>query len=383
MLCPMALTWLGLAALAGLSSFGPAVGTVRPPGGATAPPLAVTTTYLPEGADGASYAAVLSTSGSLGYCGWSISRGRLPNGLQMALGLGCQAEIVGTPAGNPVGDYRFVVNVYDSTGGFASATLGVRLGRRARPTVAPAALPPSPVPFRSSSAGAQRASLPDWSGYVAAGGPYREVEGSFSVPYIATGLSACQDEVAEWVGVNGADTLAPGAGRSLVQAGISEGMTDPFTGVCRPGQFYLWPWWEVPPKAEEPSYAVAVHVGDLVTVSLRQMGASTWQIRLRDDANGQSFAVQAAYAAPARSAEWVVEASEVPGLCWPGVAPQVNLGICQLAPFSPSVAFSGMGLAGPYKTLWRADMVQVGSRVATPTALSSSRFAIAYTGRWS
>jgi hypothetical protein len=378
----VALHRLGPAALAGALALGPPgpASGARAPGRPAPAGLTVTTRSLPVGANGTGYSALVGTAGSLGYCGWSISRGRLPSGLQLALGLGCQAQIVGVPGGNVPGRYPFDVEVYDSTGGHASAALSINMGRRAE--VLP--VPPEPQsggrPFTASSQGAGRALLPEWSGYVAAGGPYQDVEGTFNVPYLYTSLTSCQDELAEWVGVNGADTLVPGAGRSLVQAGVSEGMTNPFTGVCRPGQFYLWPWWEVPPKAEASIYSVPVSAGDRVTVEVGQDGPSTWRISLRDDTNGASFTTEQQYSAPARSAEWVVEASEVPGLCWPGVDPQVNLGICQLAPYAPPVTFSGLGLTGHVDRLWRADMVQFGARVASPGPLAGGRFSIAYSG---
>ena len=53
----------------------------------------------------------------------------------------------------------------------------------------------------------------------------------------------------------------------------------------------------------------------------------------------------------------------------------------RLAAYSPSVSFSGMGMAGGRQTsLWRMLMVQGGQQVATPSAFSPEGFSISYTG---
>jgi hypothetical protein len=84
------------------------------------PPLAVTTTFLPDGNEGVAYSQTLLASGGVPPYTWSITAGALPPGLTLGAASG---TISGTPTagsstGGPLsdGDYPFTVQVSDSFG---------------------------------------------------------------------------------------------------------------------------------------------------------------------------------------------------------------------------------------------------------------------------
>ena len=54
-----------------------------------------------------------------------------------------------------------------------------------------------------------------------------------------TYAASCNDAMPVWNGIDG-----KGNGY-LIQAGLELTTTDPYTGSCTPGQFYITPWWEV------------------------------------------------------------------------------------------------------------------------------------------
>lgn len=131
---------------------------------------------------------------------------------------------------------------------------------------------PTTNPITFTAPGTAAAYSPNWSGYALDSGPFSQVTGSFRVPYLTTDAT-CNEETSEWVGLDGLDNS------SLVQAGVSESMTDPFTGECDPGQFYAWAWWEVLPADATPitSWAsgspAVVNAGDWVSVTIGADGS--------------------------------------------------------------------------------------------------------------
>jgi hypothetical protein len=186
-----------------------------------------------------------------------------------------------------------------------------------------------------------------------------------------------------WVGIDG---WSPGDD-NLIQAGIDESLANPDTGQCSPGTFYVLPWYELLPAdpTEVPITTVTVSPGDQVTVVIGQVSAGTWQIRLTDDTNGQSFSAQQPYNAPEASADWIVEASSSTA-CNGDV--QQGSDVCNLAPFcmvsdgacSGPVNFTNILATGTEANWLDVFMTQNGSTVATPSTLSGNIFSVAYTG---
>ncbi len=204
----------------------------------------------------------------------------------------------------------------------------------------------------------------NWSGYVAGGGPYRVVKGTFTVPGPAAGEPG-DGQVSEWVGVDGASD----SDTALIQAGVAES-GDPQS----PGGVSIQPWWEILPASETDISTVSVSAGDRVTVTIWQLSGSTWEINLTDDTNGQSYTTPPEqFTGTGSSAEWIVEA---PAQC----QSQNQCQLTPLVPYSPDVVFSNLGMSGPETSLDQLTMVQAGQDVSTPSALSSGQFSVSYTG---
>jgi len=152
----------------------------------------------------------------------------------------------------------------------------------------------------------------------------------------------------EWVGIDG------WGNNDLIQAGISEGVV---SGVG----VEIQPWWEVLPSGMTNIPDMAVSPGDQITVTISEMNPEDWSIILKDDTTNVSFTTTQAYTGPATSAEWIVEAPTF-------FAP------VPLAPYSPAIAFSGMGVGGSGSTLTAVTLIQHGVVAASPSPLTASGF---------
>jgi hypothetical protein len=204
----------------------------------------------------------------------------------------------------------------------------------------------------------------NWSGYVAGGGPYAVVKGTFTVPGPVAGAPG-DGQVSEWVGVDGASP----SDTSLIQAGVAES-ADP----QNPGGVSIQPWWEILPAAATNISTVPVSAGDRVTVTIWHLSGTSWEIKLTDDTNGQSYTTPPEqFTGAGSSAEWIVEA---PAQC----QAQDQCQLTALAPYSPDVVFSNLGMNGPETSLDQLTMVQAGESVSTPAGLSSGQFNVSYTG---
>jgi hypothetical protein len=298
----------------------------------TPPPtssLAVVTSALPGATVGASYSQTLSASGGVLPYTWAITTGSLPAGLSLS----SSGAITGTPS-SP-GSSTFTVEVTDST--------------TPTPLTATQALSISVL-----SAVARTIGSGNWSGYFIQGGPFTSVTGTFSVSNIDSGTPT-GDHLAEWVGIDGVNSS------SLIQAGVNE-----LINPSNPNLVVLNAWWEILPSTEVPIDSVVVRVGDEVTVTIGQISGTEWAITLTDDTNGGSFTTDQTYMGPRASAEWILEAPESSGVTTP------------LAPYSPSLTFSGLRFVGSETTLNEDIMVQAGVQVSTPSALTANGFTIAY-----
>jgi hypothetical protein len=204
---------------------------------------------------------------------------------------------------------------------------------------------PTPPPVVSSL---------NWSGYVATGGPFLGVQGTFTVPNLARATGATR--TSEWVGIDGRHN------GHLIQAGVEQDY-DTSTGLV---SHYAW-WQVLPDHPTQVEIPLMVLPGDEITVVIgRRRDGRHWSIVVSDDTTGQTFSTRRPYAGPASSAEWVVEAPTTRGV-------QDTLGT-----YSPRVVFSSIGLAGPVASVGRTVIRQSGRVVSTPSPLRDDGFAVAH-----
>ena len=247
-------------------------------------------------------------------------------------------------------------------------------------TVPPSTTVPPPATTTTApgaGAGVYSQASPNWAGYAVTGGPFSAVTGTFTIPAL-TADATCGEALSQWVGIDGQNAENLPRDDDLIQAGISEGMTDPTTGVCTAGQFSFWAWWEILPDAAVP-VQMTMSVGDSVTVTIGALADGNYGILIQDNTNGQEFVIEQPYFGSGSSAEWIVEAPVVPSLCGVGEAPSIVQGLCPVAPFAP-VVWAKPKVAGTLTSLYQIYMVQGGQQVAMPSELSGSGFIVNYTG---
>ena len=259
-------------------------------------------------------------------------------------------------------------------------------------TVAPTTTTTTPTPttvLTSTSTSLVQGPSDNWSGYVAAGGgPYTVVAGTFTVSSLTTGTPA-GDAMDEWVGIDG---MGGTSGASdLIQAGIMESMVpcsgtgQDLSGPYNPDEFYICPWSffiENGQGSEGPVPQLTISPGDSVTVEIWQQSGTDWAVAMTDTTTGQSWSVgDQYYAGPGFSAEWIVEDPGVPGEGCDVSGPN-GLGQCPMAPYSPPVTFSDLGLTPTAVTTWyELTLLQSGIDVSTSSAFSSGgTFTVSYTG---
>jgi len=205
----------------------------------------------------------------------------------------------------------------------------------------------------------ERTKSANWSGYEVLGGPYSVITGDFTVPGMSVGTPV-GEQASEWMGVGQGAT-------SLIQAGVDE-----YPNPLNPLDTVAQAWWEVLPARETNITRMNVDEGDVVRVTIWELNGTKWDLNLTDETSGESFtSPPERYNGPANTAEWVVEA---PSLCRQRCEPAF------LAPYTPDIVFSHLGITGHETSLERITLVQQRDAVATPSRLDGDEFRVAYTG---
>jgi hypothetical protein len=146
--------------------------------------------------------------------------------------------------------------------------------------------PGSPATITSSSS--------NWSGYVASGGTFTSVTGSWIVPTVSASASGAD---ATWVGIGGLTS------RDLIQAG-TQAMVD------GRGTVEYSSWIEMLPQSSR-TVPLSVTAGDSVTVSITQKTGNDWLIAMKNNTTGDTYNITVQYSSSNSSAEWVQEAPSV------------------------------------------------------------------------
>lgn len=130
----------------------------------------------------------------------------------------------------------------------------------------------------------------NWSGYVASGGSFTAVSGTWTVPNVNAGTTGTD---ATWIGIGGVDST------DLIQAGTQ--------AIVENGQVSYSAIWEILPDVAQP-IPMSINAGDQISVSITQQNSDTWQINIQDTTNSQTWTKSVTYKSSLSSAEWIEEA---------------------------------------------------------------------------
>ncbi len=173
----------------------------------------------------------------------------------------------------------------------------------------------------------------NWSGYVANGGTYTSVTGTWIVPQVAATTTGAD---ATWVGIGGV------TGTDLIQAGTQATVTGD-------GSVTYSSWTEILPDYSRTA-PLQVTVGDSVTVTITEQTSGVWLIVMRNNSTSDSYEKTLRYDSSRSSAEWVQE------------APSTSRGIVPLSDFGTVRFIAGSAV--------RDDvMLGLSSLGATPVAM--------------
>src|SRR5688572_3838484 len=173
----------------------------------------------------------------------------------------------------------------------------------------------------------------NWSGYVANGGTYTSVTGTWVVPQVSATTTGAD---ATWVGIGGV------TGTDLIQAGTQATVTGD-------GSVTYSAWTEILPDYSRTA-PLQVAAGDTVTVTITEQSSGLWLIVMQNNTTSDTYEKTLRYDSSRSSAEWVQE------------APSTSRGIVPLSDFG-SVRFSDGSAVRDGVTL---DLAALGS---TPVAM--------------
>jgi hypothetical protein len=167
---------------------------------------------------------------------------------------------------------------------------GGALGVTSGPGTAPAQTQPDTTTTTTTPARISDTSS-NWSGYVANGGTYTSVTGTWVVPQVGATTTGAD---ATWVGIGGV------TGTDLIQAGTQATVTGD-------GSVTYSAWTEILPDFSRTT-PLEVTAGDTVTVTITEQSSGVWLIVMVNNTTSDSYEKTLRYASSRSSAEWVQEA---------------------------------------------------------------------------
>src|SRR5687768_10282469 len=189
----------------------------------------------------------------------------------------------------------------------------------------------------------------NWSGYVANGGTYTSVTGTWVVPQVAATRTGAD---ATWVGIGGV------TGTDLIQAGTQATVTGD-------GSVTYSAWTEILPDFSRTT-PLQVTAGDTVTVTITEQTNGVWLIVMVNNTTSDSYEKTLRYDSSRSSAEWVQE------------APSTTRGIVPLSDFGTVRFIAGSavrdGVAMGLSSLGATPVAMVnraGQAIALPSTLGA------------
>ncbi len=130
----------------------------------------------------------------------------------------------------------------------------------------------------------------NWAGYIATGGTFTSVSGSWVVPQVS-GTGTSSD--ATWVGIGGTTSS------DLIQTGTR-------AIVNSNGRVSYQAWYEMLP-ANSQNIPLTISPGDSITASISRQSTNQWAISLIDSTTNQNYETTVTYTSSLSSAEWIEE----------------------------------------------------------------------------
>jgi len=130
----------------------------------------------------------------------------------------------------------------------------------------------------------------NWSGYVASGGTFTSVTGTWIVPQVGATTTGAD---ATWVGIGGV------SGTDLIQGGTQATVSG--------GSVSYEAWIEMLPDSSR-TVSLDVAPGDSVTVSITEQAGGEWLINIANNTTKASYQRTVRYTSSRSSAEWIQEA---------------------------------------------------------------------------
>jgi hypothetical protein len=159
----------------------------------------------------------------------------------------------------------------------------------------------------------------NWSGYVASGGTYTSITGTWIVPQVGSTTTGAD---ATWVGIGGV------SGTDLIQAGTQATVSG--------GDVSYEAWTEMLPDSSR-TVSLAVAAGDSITVSITEQASGQWLITMVNNTTKATYQRTVRYSSSRSSAEWIQE------------APSAGRGVIPLDDFG-TVRFTGSSAVRDGKT---------------------------------
>jgi hypothetical protein len=223
------------------------------------------------------------------------------------------------------------------------------------PTTPPSTPPTTEAPARTSSI---RYSSTNWSGYLATGGNFTTVSGSWQVPSV-TGTGTGESADGSWIGIGGVTS------GDLIQVGTANYVTA--AGEVSSAAFY-----EILPASAEIIPSITVSSGDSISASITETSLNQWSVVINNLTNGQSFSINLSYVSSHSSAEWIEEA---PSYASGGLVPLNYFGTVSFSNCTSTVDGYSYSVAniGPSSVTM---VTGGGTPIAVPSSISGTGFSV-------
>lgn len=220
----------------------------------------------------------------------------------------------------------------------------------------PTTPPPTPTaPIRTSTISY---SSTNWSGYLATGGSFTSVSGSWTAPNV-TGVDGIESADGSWIGIGGVTS------GDLIQVGTAN-------SVSSTGEVTTYAFYELLPAAAQIIPSLTVHPGDSMSASIIETSTNQWSIVINNVTTGKSFSIAVSYASTHSSAEWIQEA---PSYVSGGLVPLDYFGTVYFSNCASSVD----GYSYTLDNIGASSVTMVtsgGTPIAVPSSISGSSFSV-------